>query len=471
MAKVNINDVLQGLIQPIGSLKGGSTYPVTAADQIWVYTDHDTHRPLDEYLGAMKTEAAETTQTFVSNATALTDGKIAKTSIVGGRAAKCKVGDIVMVADGNIYKISAIDETNITLALPALASYAPAAAIKNRVLHGDLKDATGAPSYPSGGGGGGKQVAPMLNLMDLSDDDFKVRTSITEEEAENIEKGLYNSVFYMDLSLGEEAAYSVYLPECATCLDGMYIFSIYTTSFDVVHKSLSITGSRIYTITPGEEINPDGTYPITIEKVADASFGSGGSGGGQQIIIDDDFPATTQGTFTGELTKNTDSVYLSKTHSVAKIINTIFEGIGGYAAFMTNNGGVLELNIIDISRDPVGYQIKTYALPSEKMLRHYSHFITLSSSTLGNIYFNYYNNNIESPSSIDDLKTVLAYKSVACSGYINDGGTKKIATYIRGESGGLTVWWFDASDGTQGRTIIDNTFSFNSDTDDVEENG
>lgn len=34
MAKVNINDVLQGLIQPIGSLKGGSTYPVTAADQI-----------------------------------------------------------------------------------------------------------------------------------------------------------------------------------------------------------------------------------------------------------------------------------------------------------------------------------------------------------------------------------------------------------------------------------------------------
>ena len=188
MAKVNINDVLQGLIQPIGSLKGGSTYPVTAADQIWVYKDHDTHRPLDEYLSAMKTEAAETTQTFVSNATALTEGKIAKTSIVGGRAAKCKVGDIVLVADGNIYKISAIDETNITLAFPALASYAPAAAIKNRVLHGDLKDATGAPSYPSGGGGGGG-VALRLNLMDRSDSNNPtVRTSITEAEKINIEK-------------------------------------------------------------------------------------------------------------------------------------------------------------------------------------------------------------------------------------------------------------------------------------------
>lgn len=146
----------------------------------------------------MKTEAAETTQTFVSNAIALTEGKIAKTSIVGGRAAKCKIGDIVLVADGNIYKISAIDETNITLALPALASYATAASLpRNRVLHGDLKDATGAPSYPSVGGGG-KQVAPMLNLMDLSNEEAPVRTSLTEEEVENIEKGLYNSVLYVD---------------------------------------------------------------------------------------------------------------------------------------------------------------------------------------------------------------------------------------------------------------------------------
>ena len=209
MAKVNINDVLQGLIQPIGSLKGGSTYPVTAADQIWVYTDHDNHRPLDEYLGAMKAEAAETTQTFVSNATALTEGKIAKTSIVGGHAARCKVGDIVLVADGNIYKISTIDETNITLELPALASYAPAAAIKNRVLHGDLKDATGAPSYPSGGGGGG--VSPRLNLMDWSDSNNPtVRTSITEAEKTNIEKGLYSSVLYIDTSLGDTAEGSLY---------------------------------------------------------------------------------------------------------------------------------------------------------------------------------------------------------------------------------------------------------------------
>ena len=276
MAKININDVLQGLIQPIGSLKGGSTYPVTAADQIWVYTDHDTHRPLDEYLGAMKTEAAETTQTFVSNATALTEGKIAKTSIVGGNAAKCKVGDIVMVADGNIYKISAIDETNITLALPALASYATAASLpENRVLHGALKDATGAPSYPSGGSGGGGRVSPRLNLMEsLDSENPVVRTSITEVEKINIEKGLYNSVLYIDPSLGETAPLSLYFPENATYIEDTFFFSIYNVSV-TGDTSGAINNLLVYILNIGEK-NADGTYPIAIENRVQASFGGGG---------------------------------------------------------------------------------------------------------------------------------------------------------------------------------------------------
>lgn len=128
MAKVNIDDVLQGLIQPIGALKGGFDHPVTSADQIWVYTDPSTHVPLDEYLDNLETGTSDITGFFVSNATALTDGKIAKTSIVGGDVNKCKIGDIVLVADGGIYKIKAIDETNITLVVPALASYAAASA-------------------------------------------------------------------------------------------------------------------------------------------------------------------------------------------------------------------------------------------------------------------------------------------------------------------------------------------------------
>lgn len=236
--------------------------------------DPDSNNPVANKAvsTALTALVAETTQTFVSNATALTEGKIAKTSIVGGNAARCKVGDIVLVADGNIYKISAIDETNITLALPALASLP-----RNRVLHGDLKDATGAPSYPSGRGGG---VSPRLNL--INEDFDAVRTSITEEEKENLEKGLYNSVLYRDLSLGELARYSAYFPECATILDGSFIFSIYIPSADEADETgetLSITGTRLYTLDLREK-NADGTYPISIEKLADIPFGSGGSGGG-----------------------------------------------------------------------------------------------------------------------------------------------------------------------------------------------
>lgn len=230
----------------------------------------------------MKSEAAETTQTFVSNATALTEGKIAKTSIVGGNAAKCKVGDIVLVADGNIYKISTIDETNITLALPALASYAPAAAIKNRVLHGDLKDATGAPSYPSGGGGGG--VSPRLNLMDLSDSNNPtVRTSITEAEKTNIEKGLYSSVLYIDTSLGDTAEGSLYFPENALFRDDTFNFSIYKVSMNTATYALSIKTASIYQLDI-EEKDTDGTYPITIEKLADVPIGGGSGVGGASLL-------------------------------------------------------------------------------------------------------------------------------------------------------------------------------------------
>lgn len=224
-------------------------------------------------MGAIKAEAAETTQTFVSNATALTEGKIAKTSIVGGNAAKCKVGDIVLVADGNIYKISAIDETDIALALPALASYATAASLpQNRVLHGNLKDATGAPSYPSGGGGG---VAPRLNLMESIDSENPiVRTSITEAEKTNIEKGMYNSVLYIDPSLGDMAIASLYFPENATYIEDTFFFSIYNVSA-TGDTSAAINNLLVYILNIGEK-NADGTYPIDIENRIQASFGGGG---------------------------------------------------------------------------------------------------------------------------------------------------------------------------------------------------
>lgn len=238
--------------------------------------DPDSNNPVANKAvsTALAALVAETTQTFVSNAIALTEGKIAKTSIVGGRAAKCKVGDIVLVADGNIYKISAIDETNITLALPALASYAPAAAIKNRVLHGDLKDATGAPSYPSGGGGGGGgAVSPILNLVDTSGEESMPvpRESITEEEKTNIEKGLYSTVMFVRGSDEILGYLSLYFPGNAINMDGVLGFSAYNLS-QKAGGNLSIVSSSFYILNVDEEKNPDGTYPINVEEQLQIPF-------------------------------------------------------------------------------------------------------------------------------------------------------------------------------------------------------
>ena len=310
--------------------------------------DPDSNNPVANKAvsTALAALVAETTQTFVSNATALTEGKIAKTSIVGGHAARCKIGDIVLVADGNIYKISAIDETNITLSLPALASYATAASLpKNRVLHGDLKDATGAPSYPSGGGGG---VSPRLNL--INEDFDAVRTSITEEEKENLEKGLYNSVLYRDLSLGELARYSAYFPECATILGGSFIFSIYIPSADEADETgetLSITGTRLYTLDLGEK-NADGTYPISIEKLADVPFGSGESGGSENSNL----PVLDLSAYEDKVLTDEEITAIENTEGT--LVNIKLPGQFGSIIPETLNIGIVEKkNDVDVSNTSI----------------------------------------------------------------------------------------------------------------------
>lgn len=120
----------------------------------------------------------------------------------------------------------------------------------------------------------GGSVSPILSLLDYSSgpDEPTVRTSITEEEKQNIEKGLYNSVQYYDSSLGETAIYSMYFPENATSIDGQLLFSLYKIVQE--GEGGSISSLRVYSLNIGDK-NPDGTYPITIEDMLEAPFGGG----------------------------------------------------------------------------------------------------------------------------------------------------------------------------------------------------
>lgn len=129
----------------------------------------------------------------------------------------------------------------------------------------------------------GASVSPCLNLMNM--EDITVRTSITEEEKTNLEKGLYNSVFYADLSLGQVADNSVFFPEPLVQIENRHIFSFYTFSFDETTQKVSIDGTTTKNIQVGEK-NADGTYKITVNDEFNEAIPFGSGGGGNSLTLE-----------------------------------------------------------------------------------------------------------------------------------------------------------------------------------------
>ena len=132
-------------------------------------------------------------------------------------------------------------------------------------------------------GGSGTSVSPTLNLLDMAARPATIRTSITEEEKNNLDKGLYNSVLYFDESAGQFAFASMAFPEPLTTqvMDGPS-FSIFDLTVDTETNKVTITGSSMYGIAISDK-NADGNYPISIQKMDEASFGGGGGGAIQEI--------------------------------------------------------------------------------------------------------------------------------------------------------------------------------------------
>lgn len=158
-----------------------------------------------------------------------------------------------------------------------------------------------------------------------------------------------------------------------------------------------------------------------------------------------------------------------------------FKGTGS-TGFITKDGALLQINsIVDVAdkditattygfSPEIGYYYleikfkhdKTFEIVDKQLLsiesKLYSHYISLTSASLGSINFTLYNHSIDTL-TIDTLKTEIYGEFLTCAGYIDDDGTKEIATHITGENSGLSVGWFDISDGSTGATTIDNTFS------------
>lgn len=127
-------------------------------------------------------------------------------------------------------------------------------------------------------GGGGASVSPCLNLIDPETQG--IRTFITEEEKNNLDKGLYNSVLYFDESAEPLGFISTFFPETLADTE----FSIFNLTADEATQKITITGSSIYHIEVFDK-NEDGTYPISIQKIEEleSTFGGGGGGAIQEI--------------------------------------------------------------------------------------------------------------------------------------------------------------------------------------------
>ena len=127
-----------------------------------------------------------------------------------------------------------------------------------------------------GGGGGGKSVPPTLNLIDF--ETGEVRTTITEEEYNNLKNGLYNSVNYY-IETYEEAylqskLLSIYDDKNKRLSCNFSSIKINATS----ETDISLT-NIIYDLIIGQK-DTNGNYPITIEKLLEVPFGSNSGGGG-----------------------------------------------------------------------------------------------------------------------------------------------------------------------------------------------
>ena len=127
-------------------------------------------------------------------------------------------------------------------------------------------------------GGSGSSIPPCLNLLDRETQG--IRTSITEEEKNNLDKGLYNSVLYFDESAEPLGFISTFFPEPLAETE----FSIFNLTADEATQKITITGSSVYHIEVFDK-NEDGTYPIRIQKIEEleTSFGGGGGGAIQEI--------------------------------------------------------------------------------------------------------------------------------------------------------------------------------------------
>ena len=110
--------------------------------------------------------------------------------------------------------------------------------------------------------GGGKSVPPTLNLIDFETNE--IRTTITEEEYNNLKNGLYNQVIY-----GNNFSNNI-TPNRLFCFITDEDAEIYFSYLSFNENGNGLVGVNAYSIDLGEKNNNQ--YPITINNLGVTPF-------------------------------------------------------------------------------------------------------------------------------------------------------------------------------------------------------
>ena len=118
-------------------------------------------------------------------------------------------------------------------------------------------------------GGGGESVSPTLYLFSFQD--AVPRTTITEQEKNNLEKGLYNQVVYAETV---EDGFPLYTPSKLFSIMGIFVFEVISGFHKYVEtgEQGGYTTITQYGLQIGEK-NSNNEYPITIIKGGDFQLG------------------------------------------------------------------------------------------------------------------------------------------------------------------------------------------------------
>lgn len=119
---------------------------------------------------------------------------------------------------------------------------------------------------------GGESVSPTLRLIDFN---TGIRTTITEQEKNNLEKGLYNQIDYVQ-GRDEIYLYKAMMPTKIFDYAGTYVFSSVDGLEQKGENNYICSSIHFYELKLGEK-NESGEYPITINDALTVQLGGSSS--------------------------------------------------------------------------------------------------------------------------------------------------------------------------------------------------